>query len=177
MPNKFEMISTPNKGKTHEISIWDSIDAYEDYDKLLEKMSDIGKNDHVTLRVSSPGGRCDIGFMLIDKFQALECPVAVIVTYPAYSMGALMSLIGVSLKMEPGSFLMFHDYSSGGGRSKGNEQFKHNEAYIEVFRHRFNAICQPFLTKKECEDVLEGKDLYVKWNDPSLSTRIARHFK
>ena len=32
------------------------------------------------------------------------------------------------------------------------------------------------LTKKECEEILQGKDLYVKWTDPDLKDRIKRHF-
>ena len=126
--------------------------------------------------MATPGGRCDVGFMLIDRLQALECPKDVIVPYPSYSMGAIMALCGDSLVINEGSFLMFHDYSTG-GRSKGNELFKSTEAYSEVFAHRFRKICKPFLTEKECEDVLQGKDLYIKWNDPTLESRKRRHFK
>ena len=114
--------------------------------------------------------------MLIDYIQNLECKVDVVVPYPTYSMGAIMSLSGDSLEIKPGGFLMFHDYSSGIARSKGNEIFKQTESYIETFTYKFNKICQPFLTKKECEDILNGKDLYIKWNDPMLETRIKRHF-
>jgi len=177
MTNKFELRRTPNKGSVYDISIWDDIEKYEDYEKLLEELDKIGKEDHVFLYVSSPGGRCDIGFMLIDRIMALECPVEVVVSYPTYSMGAIMALCGDNLDIEPGGFLMFHDYSSGGGRSKGNEQLKHAEAYKETFNYKFNTICQPFLTKKECDEVLNGKDLYIKWNDQTLNARIKRHFK
>jgi hypothetical protein len=92
-------------------------------------------------------------------------------------MGAIMALCGDSLAVNKGSFLMFHDYSNGGGRAKGNETLKSTEAYCEIFNYRFNSICQPFLTKKECESVQQGTDLYIKWNDPTLNQRIARHFK
>jgi ATP-dependent protease ClpP protease subunit len=180
MAEKFESIVTPNKGSKYEISIWDSLDNYEDYDELLKTMQKIGKEDTVTLNISTPGGRCDIGFMLIDRYlllKAMKCRIDIEVPYPTYSMGAIMALCGRSLEMKPGSFLMFHDYSDGRGRSKGNEIFKSTEAYREVFAYRFKNICQPFLTDGECEDVLEGKDLYIKWNDKSLSTRLKRHFK
>ncbi len=176
MPNKYELIIKHNKGSTYNISIWDSIEEYEDYDKLLEKLSTISADDSVNLAVSTPGGRCDVGYMLIDRLQALECKIAVSVPYPTYSMGAIMALCGHSLKIAPSAFLMFHDYSTGVSRSKGNEIYKSTEAYKETFQYRFNAICQPFLSKSECNDVLEGKDLYIKWNDPSLSSRIRRHF-
>jgi ATP-dependent protease ClpP protease subunit len=176
MPKKYELLVEPNEGKKYTISIWDNLENYEDYEKLLESMSKISKKDTVKLYVSTPGGRCDIGFMLIDRIRELECMVDVVAPYPTYSMGAIMALCGNSLEISPGSYLMFHDYSGGGGRQKGNETLKSTEAYCEVFNYRFNSICQPFLTKKECEDVLQGKDLYIKWNDPSLKDRIKRHF-
>lgn len=176
MPKKYETVITP-ESYHYEICIWDSIDNFEDYDELMKQINKIKETDKVTLKVGTPGGRCDVGFMLIDRLSSLPCFVDVIVPYPTYSMGALMALCGDSLLVNEGSFLMFHDYSGGNGRSKGNEMFKSTEAYCEIFNHRFNTICQPFLTKKECEDVLQGKDLYIKWNDDSLETRIRRHFK
>lgn len=175
MPDKFKVSSKKETKTSYSIHIWDSIEKYEDYDKLLDELDNIGKDDNVTLSISSPGGRCDVGFMLYDKLAELS-NVEVIVPYPSYSMGALLSLVGNSLELLEGSFLMFHDFSTG-HRGKGNEIEKSISAYSEVFRYRFNKICQPFLTKKECEDILEGKDLYVKWNDDNLEQRIKRHFR
>ena len=174
MPKKFELVAT-SLVVEYEICLWSDLESFEDYDELMKQLVKIKKDDHVTLKVGTPGGRCDIGFMLTDRFGALPCVVDVIVPYPTYSMGAIMALCGDSLAINEGSFLMFHDYSTG-GRSKGNELFKSTEAYGEIFKHRFNTICQPFLTKKECKDVLEGKDLYIKWDDPTLEARIRRHF-
>ncbi len=176
MPKKYECIVTPNKGSSYEICIWDNLEDFEDYDGLMKHLNGIGEHDHVTLKVATPGGRCDVGFMLIDRLMGLPCVVDVVTPYPTYSMGAIMSLCGHSLSMNEGSFLMFHDYSGGGGRSKGNETLKATEAYCEIFAHRFRKICKPFLTEKECESVLQGKDLYIKWNDPTLESRIRRHF-
>ena len=175
MPKKFEVNVTPNEGKLYEVSIWDDIEEYEDYDELLKQLSKISSRDDVTLSVSSPGGRCDVGFMIIDRLRALECNVDVIVPYPTYSMGAIMSLCGDSLEIEPGAFLMFHDYSTG-TRGKGNEIFKGTEAYKETFKYRFKDVCHPFLSKKECDKILDGHDLYIKWDDPTLDKRKKRHF-
>jgi len=176
MSDKYEVISTPKKGTVYDISIWDSIDKYEDYDKLLETLQKITADDELLLVVSTPGGRCDIGYMLIDRLLAVPVKIDVIVPYPTYSMGAIMALCGASLDILPGAFLMFHDYSTGNRSTKGNEIYKSTEAYKEVFAYRFNKLCQPFLSPQECEDVLDGKDLYIKWNDKSLPARIKRHF-
>lgn len=175
MANKFEVTSKV-KSTHYDISIWDDIEDFEDYDDLFKALSKIGKNDSLTLKVSTPGGRCDIGFAIYEKIHNLDCRVNVIVPYPTYSMGAIIALCGDSLKVEPGAFLMFHDYSTG-TRGKGNEIAKSAEAYGECFAYRFNKICQPFLTKKECSIILNGQDLYVKWDDDNLAKRIERHFK
>lgn len=174
MTSKYEIMTTVRN--THTISIWDGIESYGDYSDLFKKLNEIRDEDLVFLKVSSHGGRCDVGFEIYDRMIGLECPVHVIVPYPTYSMGAILALCGNSLTVEPGAFLMFHDYSFG-TRGKGNEVFKQTEAYKEVFKYRFNQICQPFLTKKECEKVLNGQDLYVKWNDDNLENRIRRHFE
>src|SRR3990167_5023447 len=134
MPNKYEIITVPNKGKLYKVSIWGNIKEYEDYDKLLETLDKITEEDCVELRVSTPGGRCDIGFTIFDRIVHLPCEVKVIVPYPTYSMGAILALSGNSLEIKPGAFMMFNDYSTG-SEGKGNEIF--------------NDICQPFLTKKE----------------------------
>jgi len=175
MPKKFETLFT-STSSLYEISIWDDLEEFEHYDELMKIIPKIKEDDRVILKVATPGGRCDIGFMLIDRFQALPCICDVVVPYPTYSMGAIMALCGDSLVMNAGSFLMFHDYSTG-GRGKGNELIKSTEAFSEIFAYRFNAICQPFLSEEECKAVLEGQDLYIKWNDPSLKKRMRRHFK
>jgi ATP-dependent protease ClpP protease subunit len=176
MPNKFECIVEQPRGKLFKIAIWDDLEKYEDYDKLIEQLEKITEHDQVELKISSPGGRCSIGYMLYDRFKELPCWVDVIIPYPSYSMGAILALCGDTLTINPGAFIMFHDYSTG-AKGKGNEIYKSTEAYMESFSHRFNKICQPFFTKKECEDILNGQDMYVKWNDNNLEARIKRHFK
>lgn len=175
MSNKYRISSKAMEGKEYVISIWDNIEEYSDYDDLRDDLDKIGKKDKVTLNVSSPGGRCDVGFDLYERIRALESVVDVVVPYPTYSMGAILALSGHSLKVLPGAFMMFHDYSTG-SKGKGNEIFKQTEAYKRAFEHKFNSICQPFLTEKECTDILNGQDLYVNWDDKDLEKRIKRHF-
>ncbi len=172
--NKFAI---QTKVKTeYTISIWDELEEYEHYADLIETLYKASSTDKVKLKISTPGGRCSVGFNIIDRIQSLECRVDIEVPYPTYSMGAIMALSGDSLYIKPGGFLMFHDYSTG-MKGKGNEIFKSTEAYRESFECRFKLICQPFLTKKECVEVLNGKDLYIKWNQVDLKERIRRHFK
>ena len=149
MSKKFEVQTKQHTKTDYIVSIWDNIEDYEDYDKLFETLNKITEKDCVTLKVSSPGGRCSIGFELYDRIVALPCVVDVIVPYPSYSMGAILALCGRSLELKPGAFIMFHDYSTG-TRGKGNEIYKQTEAYQQSFGHRFKDICQPFLTEKEC---------------------------
>lgn len=174
-PKKFNVITKTQTKKSYIISIWDNIESYEHYSELYDLLEKISKEDNIELRVSTPGGRCDVGFDLIDRFVELD--VDVVVPYPTYSMGAVMSLCGKSLKINPGGYLMFHDFSTGTGKSKGNEIHKYVENYRESFECRFKQICQPFLTNKECKEILNGQDLYIKWNEPDLKERIRRHFK
>lgn len=173
---KFKVNSTTESTTKYTIDILGGIREYEDYEKLLDTLDKIGKKDTVLLKVRSPGGRCDVGFLIYDRIKELKSKIDVEVSYPSYSMGALLSLVGNSLELKPGAFLMFHDFSTGRD-GKGNEIEKSITNYSKIFKYRFNEICQPFLTKKECDDILHGKDLYVNWDDDNLEARIKRHFK
>lgn len=171
MPKKFELLVESTN--VFHISIWGALEEYEDYELPFDGM---GSRDSVKLYVSTSGGSCAVGFHLCNKIASLPCKVDVIVPYPTYSMGALIALSGDSLELRPGAFLMFHDYSTD-ATGKGNEILQETEAYKETFNHLFKSISFPFLTKKECENVLNGQDFYVKWNSPDLKDRIRRHFK
>lgn len=167
---------TPTTTRVLDVHIRGAIEDFEDYDDLLKRLADVGADDVVNVHLNTPGGDCSIGFFLIDQFMALPCPVNMIVDYPTYSMGAIMALCGDSLVINPDSYIMFHDYS-GGSRGKGGETHMYSTNYRTVFMSRFNRLCQPFLSKKECDNMFRGEDIYIHAEDETLPARLGRHFK
>lgn len=80
-------------------------------DKLLE-LDDIG-HDPIFLRINSPGGDVEAGFVLIDTLEAIESPVQCIIESKAHSMAAMLTTFCDRVYMFPHATIMFHEASYG----------------------------------------------------------------
>lgn len=174
--SKCQIIQEVITRKNLVVHIRDNIEDFEHYSELFRILPTLTDKDSLTVHLNTSGGRCDIGFQMIDAIGRCECPVEIIVEYPTYSMGAIMALCGDSLTLMPDTYIMFHDYS-GGSVGKGGETALYTNNYREVFRKRFERICKPFLTQEECDQMFKGEDIYISDTDPSLKKRIKRHFR
>lgn len=152
------------------------IESFEDYTGFFDMMNTLSPDDTLTVRLNTPGGRCDVGYHIAHKILACPCPVQMIVEYPTCSMGAILALCGDALAFTQDSYIMFHDYS-GGSVGKGEETIQHNTNYRKVFKKKFERFCKPFLTQKECNKMFKGEDIYIHDDDPTLEARLKRHFK
>lgn len=163
--------------RSHKIfTFYGPIEEFFDYEELLETLFNAESGDVITLLINSPGGRCDIGDAIVNAMQDSKAAIECIVESPSYSMAALIALCGHQLKLKENSFLMFHDYSTM-YYGKGSEIALQSKAERDNFNVIMKKLCTPFLTDKECDKVLNGEDLYIKWNDKDLDKRIKRHFK
>lgn len=79
-------------------------------------------------------------------------------------MAPLLALQGDKIKLENNSFMMFHDYSSF-EMGKGSEIEAHVKHYRKFALDCFSQWCKGFLTKKEIDIILAGKDLYLDYNE------------
>lgn len=164
---------------TNKHSLWtlyDSIESFSDYTDLLKRLHNSIEGDTIVLLLNSPGGRCDIGKTIITAMKTSSAKIKCIVEDSCYSMASLIALAGDTLEMYENTFLMFHNYSTM-YYGKGNEIELQSKAEKENLDKQMKAYCMPFLTEKECEKIINGEDLYIKWDTPSLKTRIKRHFK
>jgi hypothetical protein len=159
-----------------EFTLYDSISSFSDAKEFTEKLGAMGPDDKVTLKVNSGGGRIDVGHMIVQAIQKSKAHVTCHVVHASYSMASLIALACDELIFEPHTLLMFHNYSSGSG-GKGGALVQGVLSSDEFIKGIFFDICTPFLTKSEMNNIINDKDLYIKWNDPTLQTRIARHFK
>lgn len=152
------------------------IENFNDFSEFFEVIPELKEEDRLLVNINSAGGRCDIGFALCDTVLACQCPVMVHVSYPTYSMGAILALCGDVLVLHADTFLMFHDYNSG-PQGKGQEIISHSENYRKVFKSKFKRLCKPFLTAAECSRMFKGEDIYIQHDDPTLKQRYKRHFR
>lgn len=139
------------------------------YDEVCHLLRKVGSDDKVKIYLNTPGGALISGLALIQAMRESKATITTILNPQAFSMGALLFLCGDELVAPPNSLLMFHHYS-GGLSGKGNEQVAELSAINTWFQDAMNDICQPFLTKKEIKEVLQGKDLWL--GSPEISKRL-----
>lgn len=159
-----------------EFTLYDSISSFSDIKDFVEKLGGMDSNDKVTLKINSGGGRIDVGHMIVQAIQETGAHVTAHIVHASYSMASLIALACDDIVFYPHSLLMFHNYSSGNG-GKGAALVQGILSSDEYIKGIFYDICIPFLTKAEMKDIINDRDLYVKWNDDNLQTRIDRHYK
>lgn len=162
--------------KTSVWTLYGPISDFNSYSELIKELYTAEPGDSVVILLNCPGGCVSIGQTIANAFNETKAGVQCIVEAPCYSMGAILALCGDGLVIKDHSFLMFHNYSTLMG-GKENEIHLQHEAEKKQFTSLFNIYCKPFLSEKECTNILNGVDMYLHWDDPSLKNRIKKHFK
>jgi ATP-dependent Clp protease protease subunit len=80
-------------------------------DRLLE-LDDVS-HDPIFLRINSPGGDVEAGFVLVDVMRAIRSPVECIVESKAHSMAAMLTTYCDKVYIFPHATMMFHEASYG----------------------------------------------------------------
>lgn len=148
----------------------------EDYKKLLNILDKAEEADTIELNINSGGGSCRTGYHIALAMKKCKAEINVVVSYNCSSMAAVLSLCGTSLLMNPGSTLMFHNYSAG-NLGKGAELVQSIQQQALQMSKLMEHYCSPFLTPAELEKINNDKDVYVHAWDKNLKARTKRHFK
>lgn len=159
-----------------EWGLYGGIKSFDGCADLIECLRHSGPNDIVVLKINSPGGRVDVGTMIVQAIMESEAMVVADVVYPSASMAAEIALACDRLILRKHTYLMFHTYSYGVD-GKSLEISQHVANSDKCLMEATKDIMMPFFTAKELKDMHDGKDIYIAWNDPTLKARIKRHFK
>lgn len=173
---KFHISKKPRGAVDYIIHLSENIDSNFEYVSLLNTLRQAAAADTVTLYLANYGGQCSTGFQLVNAIKDCKCGVDIILDAPSYSMGAIIALAGKSLVMNPGTFLMFHNYSSG-SYGKGKEHADATMHYFNHFHRHLKTVVSPFLDNRELKLLREDHDVYISADDQSVDKRIKRHFR
>lgn len=167
------MMATKNM---YRYNLYDGIDSFDTYLSFIADLAEMSENDSVALYINSPGGRIDVGVSLISSIQSSLAPVTAVIEGPSYSMASIIALSCRKLIMLDNTFLMFHNYSTG-GYGKGGELMNSMKHSDDHFIKMMSMVCTPFLTKAELAKISTDQDIYVYSDDAALKRRKERHFK
>lgn len=148
-----------NKNSTH-VYLTDGIDEPSFYNELCHNLYCADESDTFTLHINTPGGMLDTTFMLLDAMRNSKAHVIGHLTGTVASAGTIIALTCDELICSDDLSWMSHYYSSMIG-GKGNE-IKARQTFTErTTSATFRRIHEGFFSKKEIEEMIEGKDFWL----------------
>jgi len=130
---------------------------------VFHQLRKADNNDRLELRINSDGGSVTEGLqffnIILEKFGQ---NTTTFLDNHGYSMGALLFCMGYRRVIYPYSEIMFHNYSHSAWGKGGNvkSQVKHADRSMSAF-FKDVTVEQGFLTKKEFNEMLLGKDFWM----------------
>lgn len=150
--------------------ICDGINEPWDYAELYHTLMNAEEHESFTLYINTPGGMIDSAFMIIDAIKKSKATVTGYLTGTVASAGTMIALACNKLQIADHTSFMIHNYSAG-MMGKGHEMKARQEFTDKSLNEAFKAFYQGFLSEKEMEEVIDGKDLWMgkdevldRWN-------------
>lgn len=148
--------------REYNVYLLSRIGDLEYYKELFDLFRRSDEHDSFSIYLNNFGGRVHTGIDIINAVRATKSTVRTVISGPLYSMAPLIALQGDEVVLEENTFMMFHDYSSMQG-GKGSEIEASVKHYRSFFRDCFSQWTKGFLSRKEQDDVISGKDLYLNY--------------
>lgn len=176
MDKGYTFITSRPLGTEYSVYLEDEINGGFDYKELCQTLSYAGEHDVFNFYIGGYGGSCHGLMHVVNSIRSTKAKETnMILVAPSYSAHATLALVGTSLRYEPFTFLMFHNYS-GAAIGKGGEIESSHEATKRWIGTYMKSLHSPFLTPKECMALELDRDVYVHFDDTDLAARIKRHF-
>jgi len=148
--------------KEYIIHLDDQIENVADYRKALHILRVATKNDVIRIILSSYGGSVDIALQMYNLLLQTEAQTIAEV-YIAYSAASIIMLACDQIQLQKYCSVMCHNLSWGSS-GKVNEI----TAHAGFMKNWSNDLCkniyEGFLTEKELQDMSEGKDYWMTYD-------------
>lgn len=164
----YKKYSKASEGTTYDLYLRHEVNGYSlDYTDLLHDLASFSENDKVYLHLDNNGGDADMGLRVARAIKQCKAATIIRVENHCYSAAAIIALSGNMLQMQPGTFIMFHNWS-GAFIGKGGEVRKHHDEWDSAFWSQCKDIVCPFLTQKEIKLLQNDTDIYI--HAPSMKS-------
>jgi ATP-dependent protease ClpP protease subunit len=143
------------------------------YRMVCDKIGELGEGDIVEFEINSPGGSLSGLVTLLHAIRTTEAETMAVVVGDAYSAASLLALACDSVTIGPYANFLCHSASFGtrGKTADVRGHVNHTANYAEnIFRDCY----EHFLTEEEITDVLEGKELYLNYEQ--INERLERKY-
>ena len=142
------------------ISLDEGIREPKYYRTVVEEIQNLTKHDTCTFRINNSGGRLDGLVSLLNAIENTEADVLAVIEGDCHSAASMFALSCPNIVVSPYASMMVHHVSYG---SQGKDadvvgQVLHNTSFCKQL---FINIYKYFLTDKEIEEVLKGREIWL----------------
>lgn len=158
----------------YEYYISGAITGPEDYVAIFDQIRHAREDDEIRIYINSYGGDMYTAIQFMRVLSETNALVTASVEGACMSAATLLFLNADVFEVTPHSSFMIHNYS-GGTMGKGSEmhaQIIHEKKWSEKL---FKEVYEDFLTIKEIEEILAGRDLWMEVDEVAdrMNKRIA----
>lgn len=141
------------------------------YDELCFVLESMGTQDQAVLHINTYGGHIDSAFKIIASLKRCEGTVTARLTGTVASAGTIIALKCDKVEVEDYMHFMIHNYSTG-TQGKGHEVMEFINFNDKDLKNTFRDIYEGFLSVREINEVLKGKDMWLTADD--VRKRLAK---
>lgn len=157
---EFHVTYTPIRCGIFNIYLTREIESADQFTSAIEVLQAAGENDTVVIHLSTPGGSLDATDTFLMAMQDCEAKIIIRASGGVHSAGTVILMHADEFYLSDNFNSLIHNGSTGvGGKfSDFKAQAKHTIDYMhKVLRKTYAG----FLTDKEIEDLIEGKDIWL----------------
>lgn len=129
------------------------------YRTVLQGVDSLGEGDLVLLNINSYGGQLDGAIAIINAIENTEADVHASIEGIAASAASLIALAAPSISVSPYATMMVHA-ATFGAFGKQSDVISHASFVDKQVRNLMGSVYKDFLTDKELEEVIMGKELW-----------------
>jgi len=150
-----------SEGNCHFVYLTGNIEEPYDYSKLCHMLYSANEYDEFKIVINSLGGILDSAFMIVDAIKNSKAKITCRLTGTIASATTIIALSCDELETSSNLSFMIHNYSASGVHGKGHEMKARQNFIDKELNRSFEEFYSGFLTEKEIEDVIEGKDIWL----------------
>lgn len=129
------------------------------YRTVLQRIDSLGEGDLILLKINSYGGQLDGAIAIINAIENTDADVHASIEGVAASAASLIALAAPSISVSPYATMMVHA-ATFGAFGKQSDVISHASFVDKQVRNLMGSVYKDFLTDKELEEVIMGKELW-----------------
>ena len=132
-----------------------------EYNEFKQKLLMAKDYNIINLYINCPGGMVDSAFYMYDAIKNCKGKVIGHLSGTVASGGTIITMACSDITVAEFTQFMIHNYSAHGISGKGHEikdYVKFNDSELNI---AFKKIYGNFLTEKEIQEIIDGKDLWI----------------